>query len=610
MDHGLRVALINPPHVARLNREFETGVPPLGLGWIAAHLRAHSVDCDVFDLADEWPIDPNALDRAGLFSYGVYGLTSYTKNFFAARELLSMIRIRLPAAIIVLGGPHAGAMPERILDTVPEADFVVRNEGEGAMLGLVREIGSSSPQFEHVPNLVYRLGTEIRASRHAEETELSLDSYAWPVREARVRPAQPKAFVRRDGKVVRTEFFSSSRGCPKRCTFCSIIVMSPQYRYRSVASLMEEIRHIHHARPFGHIIFLDANFFVHWRRALEFAERLHEFDSSITWSGTATTDQVCRHWDAVIRMGRLNCASLEIGIENGSNSVLTRFNKRTTVEQNLACIEILQAAGITLELDYILFDPCMSLDELAENVSFIRKAGLADYAPAHHLYSAVKLYPGTAIRTQYTRRHSLPDDEFGIPPFEDPAVQAAYDCQIWFARRYLDQIERAIATLDPVLDGALADDGAVSGVDPLLASELLVNLRSIPFTFFAAIFSKQGAGRRIELSTQELEDLAANLNLPGLLELARQIGTPQRPSDRAPRPPLEWARAALFKTFGGSYLISDMARPLALSEEGQELVQGSLRPRGLSGKATTLRRLDLQHLLGKLGIAATSGQGP
>lgn len=603
---GSAVALINPPHVARLNREFESGVPPLGLGSIAAHLRANGVCCDIYDLADDWPLERDALLRIGLFEYDIFGLTSYSKNFFAAEKLLRIIREERPQASIVLGGPHAGAIPEHVLRSVPDVDFVVRNEGEAAMLRLVQELRSASPRFDQVPNLVYRMSTEIVSSVVEDLGGVALDDYAWPSREARARPPSAAPYLRRDGQIVRKEFLSSSRGCPKRCTFCSIIVMSPQYRYRSASSLMHEISELHRRESFGHIVFLDANFFVNWRRAREFAERLHDFDPTMTWSGTATTDQICRHWDTVLHIGSLNCSSMEIGIENGSNSVLSRFNKQTTVEQNAACIEILRAAGIKLDLDFILFDPFISIDELADNMTFLEEVGLSDYAPADHLYSAVKLYPGTAARAAYLKRCKLDADDFGIPPFENARVQAVFDAQIWFARTHLLAIEKAVEKLDKAFDFGMSRTPGCA-LDPLRISELLIALRRAPFLFFAELVRRSLLSETWSTTDSSLRDIVFDLNINDLLSQAEGNGVGCATPVVIKKQP-DYGRVRIIETSSGSYLLSEISRPLALSQAGVDVVR-----RALDGNAEreqqrygageiTLSRAALHQLFTDLGV--------
>ena len=283
---------------------------------------------------------------------------------------------------------------------------------------------------------------------------------------------------------------SSSRGCPKRCTFCSIIVMAPKFRFRSVESLMDELRACHAEQPFGHISFVDANFFVHVRRTLEFSRRLHEWNPEITWAGTATADFVARHAEVLAEIGALNCAQLELGIESGSPSVLRRFNKRTTVEQNLAAIELLAYAGIDLELDFIMFDPETTLDELRENWEFFARADLMGYHPVEHLYNALKLYPGTPARDRYVELFGLKPQHLMrlVPPFVHRDVARVYAVMEEFSRIYQQRIDAALEALATVLRAAQRDPER-DLANPGRVAATAVRLRHAPYSFFDELLS-------------------------------------------------------------------------------------------------------------------------
>jgi radical SAM superfamily enzyme YgiQ (UPF0313 family) len=54
------------------------------------------------------------------------------------------------------------------------------------------------------------------------------------------------------------------------------------------------------------------------------------------------------------------------GVESGVDSILKRYNKNTTSEENTKAIRVLTSLGIPFRATYITFDPLMSMDELVE----------------------------------------------------------------------------------------------------------------------------------------------------------------------------------------------------------------------------------------------------
>jgi hypothetical protein len=58
------------------------------------------------------------------------------------------------------------------------------------------------------------------------------------------------------------------------------------------------------------------------------------------------------------------------GLESGVDSILERFNKKTTARQNALAIRLLSACGIPIRCTYITFDHLMTLEELEESYRF------------------------------------------------------------------------------------------------------------------------------------------------------------------------------------------------------------------------------------------------
>jgi len=54
------------------------------------------------------------------------------------------------------------------------------------------------------------------------------------------------------------------------------------------------------------------------------------------------------------------------GVESGVDSVLSRFNKNVSAEENTLAIKILSGLGIPFRTTYITYDPLMSMDELID----------------------------------------------------------------------------------------------------------------------------------------------------------------------------------------------------------------------------------------------------
>ena len=500
----MRVALVNPPNSVANGEVGANAPPPLGIAYIAAYLRAAGEAVDLFDLSDEVPLDVGELERVNFFAYDVYGFTSYTKTFPALLTVVRTLKSRHPGATVVLGGPHVSPMPIDILRKHKLVDFVISNEGEIAMLQLIRALSGHSP-LEAVQNLCFRRGhvgshedgngtaleyTFVQTS--VEPVYLPPDDLPFPARDYKIEPIREAFESRRRDTPERIQYMCSSRGCPKRCSFCSIIVMSPKYRARSAESLMRELTILYREQPFGHVQFLDANFFVLPARALEFARALHAWNPSITWSGSATADWICRHADVIRELGDMNCLSLEVGIENGSEVNLKRYNKRTTVDHNVAAVHILEDAGIELDLDFVLFDSETTLADIRANLCFLKELGLLDYFPAEHFFNALKLYPGTEARARFGHQALLAEsylDHELVPPFADSRVELIFSVMSDFASEVQPRIDAQIRQIDSVTRTAHHRLGGAQELRRAIQRAFLrlIRLRMLPATLLTRI---------------------------------------------------------------------------------------------------------------------------
>jgi hypothetical protein len=186
--------------------------------------------------------------RSGAFLVGVSSLfTAYSPEALNTAEA---IKRRLPQCKLVFGGHHPTAMPERVMEC-GAVDYIIRGEGEAAMPALAGAIRAGG-SVERVPGIVFR---KPDGSLHISEPVISssLDGDNRPGLDL-----LQHAFYRRgrSGSAVVT----ASRGCPMRCSYCSVGASSYiRHRRRSVDSVLREIEDAVARYDVGFIDFEDEN---------------------------------------------------------------------------------------------------------------------------------------------------------------------------------------------------------------------------------------------------------------------------------------------------------------------------------------------------------------
>ena len=186
----------------------------------------------------------------------------------------------------------------------------------------------------------------------------------------------------------------STRGCSYACSFCPRshkgIWISQSINLLDL--LLPEISKIY--EKYHHIakkIFLVDEEFIGYREESATNERINSiieafYTFGFTFETSARVDQVYRknrdgewHVKRIKLWKDLNNKVLDrvlFGVESGVDSILKRFNKKTTALQNINAIRVLSACNIPVRLTYIMFDPLMTFDELLESFHFLGRKDL------------------------------------------------------------------------------------------------------------------------------------------------------------------------------------------------------------------------------------------
>jgi radical SAM superfamily enzyme YgiQ (UPF0313 family) len=160
----------------------------------------------------------------------VVGISSLFSPYY--REVLQCVEA-IRGAIdcpIVLGGSHVSAVPDLMLRH-PGVDWVIRGEGEDPLVALLRAF-EKGRGYDHIPGLGFKEGGRLILNPPGKPS--SLEDLPFP--DYTDLDRGPYLFEKRP-----LCFIMASRGCPHRCTFCSVHRTFPGYRRRSVKSVLSEM---------------------------------------------------------------------------------------------------------------------------------------------------------------------------------------------------------------------------------------------------------------------------------------------------------------------------------------------------------------------------------
>lgn len=165
----------------------------------------------------------------------VVGISAmFTPYAGTALECAGLVREAAPEAAVVLGGAHVTVAPGDVLAD-PRVDWVVIGEGEQPLAELLRALDTGRPSPEEIP----AIGGKTLGGRTWINEGLSL----LPAGSDLPIPARhlldPARYVI-GGR--RYTMIQTARGCPHRCSFCSVVRLSgTRIRRRTPAAVVAEM---------------------------------------------------------------------------------------------------------------------------------------------------------------------------------------------------------------------------------------------------------------------------------------------------------------------------------------------------------------------------------
>jgi len=374
------------------------------------------------------------------------GVSATFGQYDLMRELLDRLFAEgeVSPGSTVLGGSLAALNADLLCEEYPGI-LVADGPGEQAMEDIVRHWHGEIERGE----IRGVLGNGSERSR-LRPTHLDADSFM-PELDLLERTLD-------EGGVMQLE---SSRGCTHACSFCPRSHKGLwSGEEKSLETILAAIEPLYEKRPtLSRKIFLVDEEFVGYDKKGEALDRCEAVAAQLdragfTWETSTRVDQVARpdrnrdwhlrrieFWRALLRQGLGRCL---FGVESGVDTILHRFNKHTTAEQNVLAIRTLTAMGVPIRITYITFDPLMTMEELVESYRFQGRRDVI--LPPDPLLSPGELYE--AVR----------DPDY---------VAAAAPC-----KHFYDEISYMLVSMECLVGspylGAVEEAGLAREVQPLM----------------------------------------------------------------------------------------------------------------------------------------------
>ena len=337
--------------------------PPLGLGYITAHLRDAGFKVSIVDAT--FTGEAIAVERAKALNPRIIGIYS----MFTMREASLRFARALSDSceLIIAGGPLPTVEPETYLG---DFDVAAVGEGEETMLEIAR-----GDNLGNVNGIVYREkgGNPLRATEKGGEIVhtrargalQNLDTIPLPARDLFDNAAYINYYKKRCDPPTTSAI--TSRGCPFACDFCSHPIFGESFRERSASNMADEAEQIIDL-GYERVFFQDDCFTLTKGRVIKFCDEVEKRGLRFGWECLSRVDSMDK--ETAERMRAAGCDHVFFGLESGSDRMLKLMNKSASPEQGRRAVEEARAGGLKTGAFFIFGYPGDDTESMLETLHF------------------------------------------------------------------------------------------------------------------------------------------------------------------------------------------------------------------------------------------------
>jgi radical SAM superfamily enzyme YgiQ (UPF0313 family) len=243
-----------------------------------------------------------------------------------------------------------------------------------------------------------------------------------------------------------------SRGCVFNCLFCEEKNIYKKFRVRNVEDVVTEIRAFANRKTkddlwvyFSDLDFLAIDdFYPTWLP--NFFDQIQKQEIHFRFAIQTRVDRIQK--DLVSELKKNGLANVALGVETNSKRISKIYRKGIkSLQQNIDAVQILQECHIPYKINFIMFEPTTTLDDLRSNLEYFEMirfpAGAVLEHPPISFYNKLKIYPQSEAYQYYEKVKGIQlkiNDGLVEYKFLYPEITSVYEgILMWrkFVKEYL-----------------------------------------------------------------------------------------------------------------------------------------------------------------------------
>ena len=389
----------------------------IGMGYIYSVLEKEGYEVKMLILSNDGDEDSSGkifLDNYNSFKPNIVGFSVFSGNrvsTFRAIEKLNMLHDR---PHIIIGGIHVSVMYEQIIKKYPQVIAVI-GEGELAIVELVKALKLNLP-LDAIRGIAFYKNGQVVLTEERELIE-NLDSIPFPKHEV---------FFDSEPRRTSATIFTS-RGCPSRCSFCCLkIISKSKCRKRDINKVIEEIVYLKNKYPrINYVKIQDDNFLLDNARVIKFCKLIISTNLGVQFGCLARVKPVSSemfYW-----MKKAGFTTFEFGLETGSEMLLESVHKNITRKDVMNLVKVVKPFNFMVHLLIMCGFPGENDSTIRDSVAFIQSIQ-KEYYVRIITVGKLEIFPGTEVY-EIAKKTGFINDDYWLSDKRVPYYTVEHDVQ-------------------------------------------------------------------------------------------------------------------------------------------------------------------------------------
>lgn len=307
------------------------------------------------------------------FNPEIVGLTAVTFQSRTLRETSKVVKDANNDAVVVAGGPHISAlisMGYPITEDYPDIDYFVGGEGEF----VIDAIMNKSPNS----NIIVTKPMKPLTAPSVNMNLVAINRFSGAY------PPGPRPGM----------FVMGSRGCSFHCSFCSRSVFGNTVRYREPMAVVDDAERLMKDWGIKEIFFQDDTFNINRRWAEDILNLIiiRGLNKKLRFRTPCRVNKELIDLDLLQLMKEAGFWLIFYGVESGSQMMLDRMHKGTTVEEIKRAFRLTKEADIKAEASFIVGLPGETADTIQDSIKLWK-----EIKPDWCSFTRAIPFPGTEL---------------------------------------------------------------------------------------------------------------------------------------------------------------------------------------------------------------------